>query len=292
MPGLRHKYDAILVDTSIFKQYKFKLETGLLSQLIQFKNSPVRLILPQVIYGEMDKYLREKLFEVINNLNKKILDAQDYLSHHVDNWSEISHLIIQDDYVENIVRKMMGNFIESTGAIQINESEYLKIEELLKYYFNNDAPFSKSGKKKNEFPDAITLLAVNNWAMKNRKHVIAISMDGDWKDFCKNSDHIDCETKLSAGFNLFHQTKNKYYNLIDKLSNALTAGKAEHFLRQVYTSLSEILSNIDFSENAYSSLDYKLEAIDVRLTNINLLRNDEDKVQLRIITSCTVIVLT
>lgn len=47
MAGL--EYDAILVDTSIFDGSGLRLESGLLGKLKQFAESPVKLLMPDVI---------------------------------------------------------------------------------------------------------------------------------------------------------------------------------------------------------------------------------------------------
>lgn len=54
------KYNAILLDTSIFDAYGLRLEKGLLSKLSQFRKSPVEILLPDVIRGEVKAHLAKK----------------------------------------------------------------------------------------------------------------------------------------------------------------------------------------------------------------------------------------
>lgn len=63
-----------------------------------------------------------------------------------------------------LAQEQIGSFIEKTGAIQFVCEQHLTISELLDKYFNKQPPFSE--KKKNEFPDAMVLIAVENWAKK------------------------------------------------------------------------------------------------------------------------------
>ena len=90
--------------------------------------------------------------------------------------------------------QQIKNFMTSTGALMV-AARTVSIDELIAAYFDRKTPFSNKGKK-DEFPDAIALLVLEQWAEKNEKCVLAVSKDGDWKAFCEKSDWIDCVDDL------------------------------------------------------------------------------------------------
>jgi hypothetical protein len=72
-------------------------------------------------------------------------------------------------------------------------------------YFSVNPPFGISANKKNEFPDAIALHALDAWADENNFLLLAVSKDGDWKKYCKNSEHIVIVDDLALALSYFHQ---------------------------------------------------------------------------------------
>ncbi|MFH3639912.1 PIN domain-containing protein, partial [Acinetobacter baumannii] len=62
--------------------------------------------------------------------------------------------------IDSIVENKLNEFIENTGALEIVCGEFADITKILEDYFSATPPFGKEVKKKNEFPDAITLNAM------------------------------------------------------------------------------------------------------------------------------------
>ena len=67
--------------------------------------------------------------------------------------------------------------------LQVNE---VTMQEVFQKYFTAAPPFAVSGKKKNEFPDAVALMSLEAWTNKNNKRVLAVSGDKDWADTLTN----------------------------------------------------------------------------------------------------------
>ncbi len=124
---------------------------------------------------------------------------------------------------------MNHNFLYETGAEPLDCGEYVTVSVLLKQYFSNQPPFAETGKKKNEFPDAIILMAIEEWAERMDKSVLAVAKDDDWKRYCETSKHIDYEEELSAGLAVFNEA-NAPYALLANLESALESGAAKPFL--------------------------------------------------------------
>ncbi len=161
------EFDAILIDTSIYERNGLKLDKGLLKALYQFKRSPIDLLLPDVIYNELKDHLKKKLNE-INVLGKVVHDFREY------NLVEPDVLTVLDTLknninIDSIVENKLNEFIENTGALEIVCGEFADITKILEDYFSATPPFGKEVKKKNEFPDAITLNAIEEWAKQNNK---------------------------------------------------------------------------------------------------------------------------
>lgn len=134
----------------------------------------------------------------------------------------------------------------------------MSVSELLKKYFSNAAPFLESGKKKNEFPDAIVLMAVEEWAKKNAKSVLAIAKDDDWSRYCESSVNIDCIGELSDGLAMFNKA-NAPYAFLTKLESELDTGKAQYFPDGVAAKLETELDGFTPDQDAESYLYWEPE---------------------------------
>ena len=100
---------------------------------------------------------------------------------------------------EEIYRKssdVFRDFLEGCSTTII-EADHINGEELLSLYFGNKPPFGE-GKKKTEFPDAISLLSLKTHLINDEK-IYVISDDNDLKSFCTIDPHfisIDTLDKL------------------------------------------------------------------------------------------------
>ncbi|QHS13188.1 PIN domain-containing protein [Shewanella sp. Arc9-LZ] len=199
------EYGAILVDTSIFDAHGLKLEKGLLGKLSQFKDSDIDYLLPDVIKGEVKSHLENKVKSARASLEKALNDAGDHLFFEGSELNDAKSILIDSNEIEGIATSRVDKFIENTGALVLECGDYLSVSELLTQYFENKAPFAETGKKKNEFPDAIVLLAVEKWAQESGIQVLAVARDGDWENYCETSDNIDYSEDFADALSKFNK---------------------------------------------------------------------------------------
>lgn len=245
------KYDALLIDTSIFDKNALRLESGLLGKLKQFKNSPVDILLPDVIKNEVQSHLEKHIKTSRNALEKSINDAGHHLFFDGSTLNEAKKLLIDSDEIKTLASLRINNFIKDTGALEIECSDYISISDVLKQYFSNKAPFAETGKKKNEFPDAITLLAVDEWSDIENKTVLAIARDKDWESYCSASDHIDYNEDFAAGLASFND-ETAPFALVENLTKHLDNNTAQAFIKMVESGLTIALDGFTPDQDAES----------------------------------------
>ncbi|WP_433861086.1 PIN domain-containing protein [Pseudomonas thivervalensis] len=288
------KYDAILLDTSIFDANGLRLEKGLLSKLSQFKKSPVQILLPDVIRGEVKAHLAKKIKESRSALEKAINDAGDHLFLNEKSHSHAKSLIADSVDIDMLAEKRIAEFIDAIGGTNFECGKNLEITELLEKYFLNAAPFSETGKKKNEFPDAITLLSVENWAEAQGKNVLAISQDGDWKAYCEKSKRITCSDDLSDVLTSYNRA-NPVYAFIAALENSLENNSAEDFINAIESRLETILEDFTPNQDADSAFYWEPEgcsghfkSFTLNSEQLRLIEKSDDYIVLEIDAAITV----
>lgn len=265
--------EALLIDTSIFIKYALVLEKGLLGKLTQFKKSPVVLILPDVIYNEIKFHLEQKIKTSWMQLKKSIHEAEDHLFFDNATLNKAKTLLIEDKEISGLAETRLKSFIEKTGAKVIDCGEHVDVTILLNKYFSNEPPFSEFGKKKNEFPDAIVLMAIEKWAEKNNKLVLTISKDDDWVRYCSNSNRLLYISELSDGLAKFNKT-NAPYVFLSKLEEALEKELAKLFLDSIASHLQSAFEGFTPDQDADSYLHWEPEGSDGWFKDFYLTSNE------------------
>ncbi|MCE7556435.1 PIN domain-containing protein [Aliivibrio fischeri] len=252
------EYDAIVIDTSIFDGNGLKLESGMLGKLKQFKDGPIDFIMPDIVKNEIQSHLEKKIKVSRNALEKSINDAGDHLFFDGSALNDAKQLLINSNEIENLAKSRLDNFIESSGAWILDSNDFVSVGELVNKYFLNEPPFSETGKKKNEFPDAIALMALEKWAENEGKTILAIAKDGDWKSFCESSDYIDYQDDLAEGLAIFNQA-NAPFALKKNLFEAILTNQALGFLSKIESYLDNELDDLTPDQDAESAFYWEPE---------------------------------
>lgn len=288
------EYDALLVDTSIYDANALRLEKGLLGKLSQFRKSPIELLMPDVIKNEVRSHLEQKIKSARSALEKSLNEAGDHLFFDGSALNDAKQILIDGKEIEGLADSRLENFIAQTGARVLECSDYVSVSSILKQYFSNLPPFAETGKKKNEFPDAIVLLAVESWAATEGKSVLAVARDGDWTKYCETSQRIDHIEELSAALDVFNHA-NAPYALLSSLEYALANDTAQVFLSGIAEGLSRALEGFTPDQEADSRFVLETEGCHGWFKDFCLLDNafriidtDEDWVVLEATASITV----
>lgn len=279
-------YSAILIDTSIFDENGLHLEKGLLGKLSQFKKSPIDLIFPDIIKNEVKNHLEVKMKNAKTQLKKALNNAGDHLFIEDKDLDHAKAVLVESKEINELVERRIDQFVLSTGALELDCSDYVSVSSLLANYFSNKPPFAETGKKKNEFPDAIVLMAVDAWAKDNDVHVLAVSSDKDWENFCNISINIDYQKDLPKALSSFNTT-NAPYELLANIEKALKENTANAFLSTINNQLEALLNGLTPEQEAESHLYWEAEGCHIWLhdfefadTEFNIIDKDEDWVVL------------
>lgn len=269
---MTEKFSAIILDTSIYDQYGLKLEKGLLGKLTQFSRTETKFLLPDVIYNEVRKHLEKKIKASRGALEKALEEAGDHLFFEGSELNDAKSMLVDGKEIEGLGKSRIDRFVAATKAINLKTGDYVSVPELLGRYFSSEAPFADTGKKKNEFPDAITLMAVKSWAESNGENVLAVARDEDWQRFCEGTDNIHYETDLSQALAYFNK-ETAPYQLVDNLEQALNERKADKFIKDIAESLESTFSGFMPNQDADSVFYWEPEGSSGGFTDFHFLEN-------------------
>lgn len=101
-------------------------------------------------------------------------------------------------------------------------------------------------------------MAVDEWAKRKNKSVLAIAKDDDWIRYCESSEKIDCIDVLSDGLAIFNRA-NAPYEFLSKLESELNSEEAQSFLDGVASRLATELDGFTPDQDAESYLYWEPE---------------------------------
>lgn len=190
------KYQAITIDTQVVYKNNRQLDRGTVAQLEQYSEGPIKFILSEIVLRELIKMLEEKAKSPRDALTKTIREGEANGQLNVDQKTQLQSVLDSMEGPTEHAKSQLKDFIAKTNAHLI-AAEVVTMKPLLDAYFAGNPPFSGKGKK-HEFPDAISILALEHWAKSENTKILAVSGDGDWKSFAEKSEWIDCVDDLAT----------------------------------------------------------------------------------------------
>jgi PIN domain len=188
-------YDALTIDTQTVYANGRHLDRGLVAQLVQYKDGLIQIVLSEVVLRELNSMLVTKAKTTFDSLTKTMREGASNGQLSEDQVKCLQSVLDAIASPEDHARRQLKEFVTTTGA-HIVPAEKAAMKDVLESYFKKTPPFSTQGKK-DEFPDAISLLALEAWAKEHNKKILAVSKDGDWKAFAALSDWIECIDDLA-----------------------------------------------------------------------------------------------
>ena len=268
------EYGAITLDTSVFEQQGLKLESGILLTLEQFHSKPVNLVFSEIIIKEVYTHLRKKANESRRQVEKIMRESVLHLSVTKENIDIAAEVLIPKEEDDHVAKNRITLFIEKTGAEIVHAKDYVELDEVIKKYFEAEPPFAESGKKKNEFPDAIALMSLESWAQEKRIKILAVAKDGDWGKFAEQSGYIDVMEDLAEAISMF-QPHTKSIEFCSEIAKSLPKGKPEYLYDSILGLLTDAIGEIYLHPVASSLFSYEADYVEVFLEEFEFV-TDED----------------
>lgn len=211
----------------------------------------IKLILPEVVYKEILSHKNDEISSDINQLQSSLdnLIRKDILS---DSEFNLDLNMLKDRFIkkkENEIEQYIKQF--DGDIISVANCDISKVFD---WYFSYKPPFEKSKSKKNEFPDAVCLSLIEEYAADNNQIGIIVSGDNGWKKFAENSRNLYYAPSIDEFTKLFAARHDEISESIKtKIIKALEDDESDlysemvNYLDDVYWDTTGI-----YSENLYS----------------------------------------
>lgn len=233
----------IFIDTNIFgEKESYNFSSGMTPKIISIlnKKQEVKFYIPDMVLEELKKHIKEFIED------DKRRPKSNYLKRY-----------IPKNFYDNIYKKNcdeINKFVKENDIEVINTADYCDIKDINSWYFNTISPFQNKKDKKNEFPDAIIVSAIEKYIIDKKIHsVYIISND---KELCKAiAQNLKCRVKISSDIRLV-ATELLGFNptIIDKIENFF---------------YKEIIKNLKIIELISNDSEDILDIDEIKASNVN-----------------------
>lgn len=192
------KIDAVMIDTSAYHKNQCDFE-GITNSIIPMllhlmKANNIKLLTHPVLEEEIRKHIGEsELVTRVGHLQMALRKYNRQLQLVDISVEELSEKLSKLDMAKRLSDSFDSLYQGATAV------PYVEAKEIFSDYFNARPPFSQTGNKKAEFPDAFILKGLTKYCFENPDStILVISDDPDWMHTLEKNEHIVLKDNLSA----------------------------------------------------------------------------------------------
>jgi len=268
----------VSIDTDLIQAAGYNFEEGALHQLPNQLPHWMKLFLSEVVAQEIVQHRMQPVKEAVDKLTGASKDLKRLAKTPLEPLDQS----FADLQVGQAAAAFFRDQIEAyaarcRGGVLPIEGEGLAAQ-IFGLYFGNKAPFGKRRDKKSEFPDATSLLVLEQHAIKNNTTGIIASGDGGWTAFAEQSDRLYAVNTIEELAALFVATTAHAEALKAKIQQSI-ADPASPLRAQLAEQLREHVTEADWDTSEVFSSRGRVEAevYDVQMTSYQV-PEDQTKV--------------
>lgn len=261
---------ALTIDTSIFEKNSLVLESGLLAQLEQFRESEFELVIANTVANEVKRHLAKNATDATKALRTALAHTAKHRalsSTHQEELTALSNLATADDDVR--ARKRFADWAERVGAEVIHEDKFASIGEVMRRYEAGEPPFAETGEKKQEFPDAVALSTLEGWAEDRNTQILAVAHDKDWQRYGAQSKRLVVVDDLADALSTI-QGLGAAREPAVRLATLFLAGDAVGLYAAVLDAARHQVDKFEFRVEADSQFAVEEEGVEATVDDISL----------------------
>lgn len=183
------KLKAITVDTNIFDEKGLQLNSPALQAISGLQHKPFPFILSDTVAKEVRSHLVKETEDAARVVRRAIGKAVGAFETFAPTRDDLLAQITGGRTPAVAAQERFDAFLLRSGCEVIDDTALVNTATLFNGYFAGSPPFG-TGIKKNEFPDALALNALEATAATRSIAILVVSKDKDWAAFCEASEHL------------------------------------------------------------------------------------------------------
>lgn len=282
MDDVELDFGAITIDNATYKGEGYRFYEGLLAQMRQFKESPVKVLQTDIVHNEALSHIGQEISKTRSSIEQALRSANKQLKINPELIDTARALLSVPGSESEIAEMRLENYYDFIGAEKIDSQNYADLSCLMEMYFATEAPFETGKEKKNEFPDAIALLALEGWAKENKVNIIAVSQDKGWKNYSETSDKIVLVSSIAEALEKF-QPHNKVASIISHIRKDSLLDGENHVLEEIERGIISSIDDCYIQVEANSFMHFEWDNVFAAYISHELDKDQDGAVEVRVI---------
>lgn len=245
---------ALSIDTCIYEQNGYRFERGRLKHVEQFGAQPSTFLMSDVVRREVHAHMVDKATAAQGSLKKALSDIGEHWQVSEAERSSAYAALVGTTSADDFTESRLASFLDRCRAALVPSDGTVGMAALMDRYFSAHPPFEASGAKKHEFPDAVALMSLEEWSIRNRKPILLVSSDKGWQSFADSSSHLCCVDSLDVALEMFQRRDKTREDLVNHVASLLDSGPWEGL-----DELVGLLDGATWVEEASSRFDYDID---------------------------------
>jgi len=194
------------LDTDVIQAAGYKFNEGALKLLPLQLPDTMSLIISKVVAQEIVSHRLDRVTKAVEQFKSSSTDLKRLAQIEMSTIDEKFEDLKIETSASNYFYQQVSDYAKNCqGSILPIDGELLT-ERLFRLYFESLPPFAYRKAKKAEFPDATSLLILEDFAKDNSTMGVVASADEGWSKFADNSDHLYCVRSIEELATLFVAT--------------------------------------------------------------------------------------
>jgi hypothetical protein len=246
------------IDTDVIQSHGFKFSEGALHALALQRPSWFQVQLTDVVEREVLAHRMDAVSKAVQEMQSAISGAQRVVGQDLRAIKDAFDALESERVARERFTREFRNFVTRLGGGVLPMDGHTLAHDLFVRYFEQLPPFEI--KKKSEFPDAASLLALECYARNQSTQGIVVSKDGGWAAFAKASDYLYHVSTLDELVALFESKGEKADKVKDKLVRELS-DPASDLAHQLEAALENHVTGAFWNvDDIYSGFSLRVEA--------------------------------
>lgn len=246
------------IDTDVIQSHGYKFGEGALHALALQRPNWFQVQLTDVVEREVLAHRMDAVSKVVQEMQTAISGAQRTVGQDLRAIKDAFDALDSERVARERFAREFREFVTRLGGGVLPLDGHTLAHDLFVRYFEQLPPFEV--KKKSEFPDAASLLALESYAKNHATQGIVVSKDGGWATFAKESDYLYHVSSLDELVALFESKGEKADKVKEKLIRELS-DPASELAHQLEAALENHVAGAFWHvDDIYSGYSLRVEA--------------------------------
>lgn len=259
------------LDTDVIQAAAFNFSRGTLHQLPKQLPTTMHLLMTEVVCWEIDRHRNGSVRDAIDRFENACESIGRHTGFNLDKVKTAFERMGVAGSASIEFERQLKSFIEACRGKVLKIAGRNAARDLFDAYFQELPPFENRRDKKSEFPDAMSLWLLEQYAIKHDTLGIVVSGDEGWGKFADRSDRIYRVASVEALARLFAAT-DEHSKKLATLVESVVRDRRSALSSSLQNALEDLIQESEWdTSEIYSHHRVESEVVEATLKDFSII---------------------